>query len=146
MGSHAAFIDCSEAMLGNLASQCLGHFPDQNHSIIPDHRSGEVVINGVALPRRVADQLRLLGISLSWYSGSELADAVEACAYDSVLVDDVNGVNFNDKLTLTDREKQQFQVRPYSFAERVKDTRAKNLSGFSDSHMRDTEDYLENSF
>ena len=67
---------------------------------------GEAVINGVALSQQVIDELKKLGIALSWYNAGELQDAVNATRYDGQLVDDHNGVNFRDKLHHTEEEKE----------------------------------------
>ena len=72
---------------------------------------GEVVINNVALPRQVIEELRRLGIALSWYNAGELRDAVEACAADGHLIDDPDGVHFRDKLKAgCDEELQENSV------------------------------------
>lgn len=67
------------------------------------------VVNGVELPENVITELRQLGIALSWYSASELQDAIIACAYDSRLIDDEHGVDLKDKIKLTPSEKQSKQ-------------------------------------
>ena len=67
---------------------------------------GEAVINGVALPRQVIDELRKLGVALSWYNAGELHDAIQATHYDGQLIDDHDGVNFRDKLHHTEEEKE----------------------------------------
>jgi hypothetical protein len=67
---------------------------------------GETVINGVALPQQVIEELRKLGIALSWYNAGELRDAIEATHFDGQLVDDHHGVNFRDKLHHTEEEKE----------------------------------------
>ena len=66
---------------------------------------GAAVINGVVLPQRVLEELRRLGTALSWYSAGELEDAVEACAVDGQLIDDPMGMNFRDRLSLSEAEK-----------------------------------------
>lgn len=70
-----------------------------------DIAPGAVVINGIALPQTVIDQLRLLGLPLSWYNAGELRDAVDACAIDCTLIDDDEGIGFEDKLHLSDDER-----------------------------------------
>ena len=87
-------MECSPAMLGTLAP--FYSAPDDPHSTI---------INGVQLPERVIQELRRLGMALSWLTPGELEDAVIACNYDGVLIDDPDGDNFRDKLTLTHAEK-----------------------------------------
>jgi hypothetical protein len=96
-----AIMDCSGEMLGNLVSP----FPDlrANHSR-PEIFDGEIIINGVTLSQRVIEELRHLGIPLSWYNNGELLDAVNACHIDGQLIDDDRGINFRDMLTLTPRE------------------------------------------
>lgn len=69
--------------------------------------NGDIVINGVVLPRVVADQLRRLGLSLSWYSKGELEAAINGCAVDCNLIDDPDGVGFFDDLVLDEREKEE---------------------------------------
>lgn len=69
--------------------------------------NSDIIVNGVTLPQRVVDELRRLGISLSWYSASELEDAIAACAIDGELIDDDEGINFRDMLHRTDREKEE---------------------------------------
>src|SRR5438105_4457945 len=68
---------------------------------------GAVIVNGVALPQVVVDQLRQLGIALSWYSEGELEDAVEACAFDCQLIDDDDGVDFEDKLHYSEHKREE---------------------------------------
>lgn len=70
----------------------------------PKVAEGSEIIKGVALPQNVIDQLRMLGISLDWYTPGELEDAVEACAFDSILIDDDEGVDFHDMLHRTEIE------------------------------------------
>ena len=62
------------------------------------------VVNGIVLPDRVAAELRRLGIALSWYTSGELEDAVAACSIDGQLIDDIDGINFHDKLALLPNE------------------------------------------
>lgn len=69
-------------------------------------KSGTVVINGVELPELVVMQLKMLGVPLANYNGSELKDAVNACAVDCTLIDDDDGLDFRDKLTLNDDERE----------------------------------------
>lgn len=75
---------------------CEGRGPPQ----IPKY--GDTV-NGVYLPQNVIDQLKQLGISLAWYTQTELEDAVEACAVDGVLIDDNKGIHFRDKLQMSEQ-------------------------------------------
>lgn len=72
-----------------------------------DGRDGSITVNGVRLPMRVAQELRMLGMTLAWYSAGELEDAVEACSIDSQLIDDPGGGDFRDRLTLTPDELPQ---------------------------------------
>jgi hypothetical protein len=64
--------------------------------------NGSIVVNGVVLPQAVADQLRMLGLSLSWYSAGELQAAVQDCVVDENLIKDPNGLNFMDDLIVDD--------------------------------------------
>jgi hypothetical protein len=99
----------SAGMLGQLPSPfCMS--PVNGTPMIMD---GDAMINGVALPQRVIEELRRQGIPLSWYTPGELEDALEACSFDSQLIDDVNGVNFHDKLTLTKAEQRHFFKEKY---------------------------------
>lgn len=77
---------------------------------------GELILNGVSLPQNVINELRRLGITLSWYSAGELQDAVIACSYDSNLIDDEAGCHFRDKLQLTDDERTKYaSIRKYPY-------------------------------
>lgn len=100
--------NCSEGLLGNLSPLAFHdagcHQPSNKKTEIDN---SSVVINGVEIPRQVADQLRQLGMALSWYSAGELEDAVQACQYDSTLIEDHDGDNFRDRLHLTDDEKKR---------------------------------------
>lgn len=91
-----AFIDCPEHMLGNLS-------PGTDMS----PATGAIIINGVELPQRVAEEIRRLGLALSWYNRGELEDAVQACKVDEMLIDDPDGLTFRDKLSLTAEEYYQ---------------------------------------
>lgn len=82
-------VSCSYADLGNLTPTVFGKYTE---------------VDGVSLPDNVLDELRRLGLPLSFFNRGELEDAVIACAVDSELADDENGINFRDKLTLTRRE------------------------------------------
>lgn len=92
-------IDCSAASLGDLKPL------DTRERKEPKINDDYIVIKDVLLPREVAEELRRLGISLNWYSASELADAVIACSYDGQLIDDPEGVSFRDQLQLSTTEK-----------------------------------------
>lgn len=95
--------------LGTLRPPTL--LPENCHAV----SEGETVINGVALPQQVIEELRKLGIALSWYNAGELRDAIEATHFDSQLVDDHNGVNFRDRLRHTEEEKEADDQQWYSF-------------------------------
>ena len=71
----------------------------------PRIAEGSEIVNGVALPQNVIDQLRMLGISIAWYTQGELEEAVEACAFDGTLIDDDEGIDFRDRLHRTESEK-----------------------------------------
>src|SRR5690606_22696524 len=92
--------------------------------------TGAAVVNGVELPQRVAEEIRRLGIALSWYSAGELEDAVEACAFDGQLIDDPFGDDFRDKLTLTHQERLQIERKqqdsPSFFADEEADEEEKS--------------------
>ena len=77
-------------------------------------------VNGVELPRNVVLELQKLGLSLSWYTKDQLERSVLACAVDNKLVDDPQGVNFDDKLELTNEE--------ISFRERLEKERENAVS------------------
>lgn len=70
-----------------------------------DISNGAIVINGVELPQLVADQLKMLGIPLAYYNAGQLKAAKDGCAFDCNLVDDGEGMTFDDMLTLTDEER-----------------------------------------
>lgn len=93
-------VDCAEASLGSLSPAAWLH----GRSRAAD--TGAIIVNGVEIPRNVAEQLRRLGLPLSWYNQGELEDAVEACAYDCTLVDDAAGTDFRDMLHLSDDERK----------------------------------------
>ena len=57
-------------------------------------------INGIIVPEDVRVQLREMGLSTNAYTQGELREAIAADA-DGRLVDDPNGVNFADKLSLS---------------------------------------------
>ncbi len=82
----------------------------------PQIIEGETVVNGVALPMQVIEELRKLGIALSWYNAGELRDAVEATHYDSQLIDDHNGVHFRDMLHHTEDEKEADEHNWFNYA------------------------------
>lgn len=108
--------ECREEMLGNLESvpginkykpwfneetQAISPSPDNAHPLICE---GDHIVNGVALPENVINELRRLGIAISWYTSKQLEDAVRACHFDGQLVDDPDGVTFHDMITLTHDE------------------------------------------
>lgn len=72
---------------------------------------GNLVVNNVRLPDHVVLELQRLGRALEWYTAGELYSAVEACAVDRRLIDDPDGVNFMDKLELTDAEKRKAESK-----------------------------------
>lgn len=110
MYANSLLHNCSESMLGNLSAtylcQPISLYGGYEHA---DNNKFNTSANikGVELPARVIEQLRLLGMPLSWYNAGELEDAVEACSFDGVLIDDPSGVNFRDKLRLCDDEKEK---------------------------------------
>lgn len=65
----------------------------------------DLEINGVPIPAAVAEELRQLGIPLSWYNQGELMDAVLAYLVDAHVIDDHDGVSFRDKLRYDHMEK-----------------------------------------
>jgi hypothetical protein len=83
----------------------------------PSHRStdgnthfmddGSAIVNGVAVPAMVVQQLRQLGMSLDSFNAGELEAAVRACATDCTLIDDRHGVNFIDQLEHDSRERAE---------------------------------------
>jgi hypothetical protein len=100
-GTRSLWIDCPEQWLGDLKPP-LAVVSARDPDILP----GEAIINGVVLPQSVIEELRKLGIPLTWYNRGELEDAVEACVMDARLIDDKQGVNFRDQLKLTSNEQQ----------------------------------------
>lgn len=72
-----------------------------------DEAPDAVTLNGVPLPHNVVMELRKLGVPLAFYTAGELRDAVNACAVDCTLVDDEDGVSFQDKLVLSDHERAE---------------------------------------
>lgn len=104
----ACVADCPEAMLGGLKA-CPQ--PEENtawlaeRNIPPPEDSG--MVNGVQLPQYVLEELRLLAFPLSVYTQGELQAILAACAGDAHLIDDPNGVNLWDKMTLTWREEME---------------------------------------
>ncbi len=123
-------------MLGNLHA-CVGF---EGGAPCAKSVHNEVTINGVALPQRVVEELRRLGRPLSWYTHHELEDAVLACAVDGQLIDDPNGTDFQDMLTLTEDEKHEHRAarakckRPYFLSnildgEEDEDGCGKNMAG-----------------
>lgn len=95
--------------LGNLRPTAFLHDSNQLHE-------GETVINGVALSHQVIEELRQLGIALSWYSSGELQDAVAAVHHDGQLIDDPNGMHFRDKLHHSEEEKDADNLSWYQHA------------------------------
>jgi hypothetical protein len=102
------FVDCPESMLGSIEPSKIGLLAcnEQEHATLqwPQQNNGAVV-NGVFLPQHVIEELRRLGLPLGWYNAGELEDAVIACAFDETLIDDDEGANFHDMLSLTNEEK-----------------------------------------
>ena len=76
-----------------------------------------IIINGVVVPKLVADQLRQLGVSLSWYSKGQLEAAINGCSVDCNLIDDPDGANFFDDLKLDEHEREEnegeIDIDPY---------------------------------
>jgi len=66
-----------------------------------------IVVSGVELSPLVAEQLARLGLSLNAYTKWQLEAAQRACAFDCNLIDDPNGLDFEDQLELTDAEKNK---------------------------------------
>ncbi len=71
-------------------------------------KDGGVVVHGIEVPHHVVIALKELGIPLEQYHTDELRMAIQACA-DGHLIEDKNGVNFKDKLVLTNVEKQKVE-------------------------------------
>lgn len=78
-----------------------------NSSVKPDISNGTVIINGVELPPGVIDQLRALGLPLTFYPTFQLQEAVLAYEFDGVIVEDEEGLTFEDKLHLTAEEREK---------------------------------------
>ena len=100
---HISVMECPESMLGSLAPV---YCSDSAERPYPRIMSGDAMVDGVELSEQVLEELRRLGMPLWSYNRGELIDAKNACHFDGQLVDDENGLNFRDKLTLTDREKR----------------------------------------
>lgn len=102
---------------------------------------GEAVINGVDLPQQVIEELRKLGIALSWYNAGELHDAINATHFDGQLVDDHHGVNFRDKLHHTEEEKEADEQSWYKHARmRVRNRKRKHQSQHCQDDTRKPEE------
>lgn len=104
MKAHTPFpcvSECPEEMLGGLKACPL---PDDNAAWMHVSCDGESV-NGVRLPVHVREELRKLGLPLAAYTRGELEAIMAACTFDARLVDDPDGVNLLDKMTLTHHEK-----------------------------------------
>jgi|GEM_PF-3257906 len=86
-----------------------GRYPQAASDEMDSSRTndGSIVVNGVPIPKLVADQLRQLGLSLSWYSKGQLEAAINGCSVDCNLVDDPEGINFFDDLRFDDRERAE---------------------------------------
>jgi len=96
MPSMFGLLDCPESALGSLdAADSFPQFPVES-------QNSDKSINGVTIPQNVIDQLRRLGVALSWYTPGELQAAVNSCAVDCTLIDDPDGINFMDDLSLTE--------------------------------------------
>lgn len=76
--------------------------------------TNNIMVNGVVLPDNVVRELQRLGRALDWYTHGELQSAVKACAVDANLIDDPDGINFIDKLELTDEEKYRNQQKRFN--------------------------------
>jgi len=97
---------CSLSDLGELSPPLFGMAGERRavpHQGCSD--GSDVYINGIRLPDSVVEELRMIGLPLSWYNKGELEDAVLACKYDNHLIDDEDGVTLRDKMTLTYEEK-----------------------------------------
>lgn len=68
---------------------------------------GSVIVKGIRLPANVVIQLRTLGLPLDAYSPGELEEAIEAVEDAGVLIEDDEGVTFEDRLHLTEFEKHE---------------------------------------
>jgi hypothetical protein len=117
----AAFRCCGAYLDEEKPPDGILHPEERGPPLRADHGA---MINGVYLPQNVVDQLRQLGISLSWYTQAELEDAVEACAFDGTLIDDHDGIHFRDKLELTEKAAEdEFGERhdsPYRMSVRLR--------------------------
>lgn len=82
-------------------------------------------INGVRMTQVAIEQLRLLGLPLTWYTPDELEDAVVACQADARLIDDPHGDDLQDKLRLDASE-----TCPESFHEPPHEASLPVLHGF----------------
>ncbi|MEZ5691317.1 MAG: hypothetical protein R3D71_06605 [Rickettsiales bacterium] len=84
--------------------------------VIMERTNGsDITVNGVLLPHHLVRELQKLGRALEWYHKGELEKAVIATAVDRNLIDDPDGHNFNDKLELTDSEKNEKKRKKSSF-------------------------------
>lgn len=93
--------DCPETMLGRLKA-CPK--PEETPAWLEADKD---ISGGLRLPLHVREELRKLGLPLAAYTRGELEAILAACAFDARLVDDPNGINLWDKLTLTEREKME---------------------------------------
>lgn len=100
-------LDGIDTVLDTLASPFLPKKQEDGDSAShPESPStSSIVVNGVVIPKLVADQLQKLGVSLSFYSEHELNAAIQACAIDCTLIDDNNATDFYDALELDEQER-----------------------------------------
>ena len=67
---------------------------------VEQNGDSSVTVNGVVVPKLVAEQLKNAGIAIAFLSAGQLEAAIQACAVDCKLIDDPNGTNFFDDLEL----------------------------------------------
>ena len=83
------------------------YLSDEQYQTSPARSAnGTVIVNGIALPQSVIDQLRRFGFNPEWCTPSELLAAEQDALIDGVVFDDPNGDNFLDKLELSEDEKE----------------------------------------
>ena len=79
-------------------------YEKQEASTPPQQAASTVVINGIAMPQRVVDQLRQHGFNPEWCTRYELAAAEQEALVDGTVFHDADGVDFYDDLELTEEE------------------------------------------
>jgi hypothetical protein len=109
------FVDCPESALGTLSGYTVPPPTDTDKFT----QKYPLDINGIDLPLNVIRELSRLGRPLAWYTRGELRAATIACAPDGNLVDDPEGANFDDMLTLTNDEKKKREKKPNTFCEEL---------------------------